>query len=80
MGMEKSMSEQAAAPGVVEEGHLQKGLKEQRMIMVSFGGAIEAGLLVSGWQFRPHRRHVIGDSVPKRLASLSPVEPNSLGV
>jgi hypothetical protein len=74
------MSEQATEPGVVEEGHPHKSLKGQRMIMVSFGGAIDAGLLVGGCQFRPHRRHVMGDSVPKRLASLSPVEPNSLGV
>ena len=74
------MLEQATAPGVVEERHLQKGLKEQRMIMVSFGGAIEAGLFVGGGQFRPHGRHVMGDSVLKPSASLSPVEPNSLGV
>ena len=74
------MSGLATAPGVVEEGHPQKSLKGQRRIMVSFGGAIDAGLLVGGWQFRPHRRHVMRGSVPKRLASLSPVEPNSLGV
>ena len=42
------MSEQATEPGVVEEGHPQKSLKGQRRIMVSFGGAIEAGLLVGG--------------------------------
>ncbi len=74
------MSEQATEPGVVEGGRLQKGLKGQRMATISFGGVIEAGLFVGGWQFCPYRRHVMGDSVPKRLASLSPVSPNSLGV
>ena len=74
------MSEQAAEPGVVEGGHLQKRLKGQCMTTVSFGGAIEARLFVGGWQFRPHRRRVLGDSVPKRLASLSLVSPNSLEV
>jgi hypothetical protein len=74
------MSEQTTEPGVVEGGHLQKSLKGQRMATVSFGGVIEAGLFVGAWQFRPYRRHAMGDSVPKRLASLSPVSPNSLGV
>jgi hypothetical protein len=50
------------------------------MTTVSFGGAIEAGLLVGGWQFRPHGRHVMGNSVPKRLSSFSPVRSNVLGV
>jgi len=74
------MSEQATEPGVVEGGHLQKSLKGQRMTTASFGGVIEARLFAGGWQFRPHRRRVMGESVPKRLASLSPVSPNSLGV
>ncbi len=74
------MSEQTTEPGVVEGGHLQKSLKGQRMATVSFGGVIEARLFVGGWQFCPYRRHAMGDTVPKRLASLSPVSPNSLGV
>ena len=74
------MSEQATEPGVVEGGHLQKSLKGQRMATISFGGIIEARLFVGGWQFCPYRRHAMGDSVPKRLATLSPVSPNSLGV
>ena len=74
------MSEQAAEPSVVEGGDLQKTLKGQRMTTVSFGSVTELGLFVGGWQFRTHRRRVMGNSVPKRLASLSPVEPNSLGV
>jgi hypothetical protein len=74
------MSEQTTEPGVVEGGHLQKSMKGQRMATVSFGGVIEAGLFVGGWQFRPYWQHAMGDSVPKRLASLSPVSPHSLEV
>lgn len=74
------MSEQAAEPSVVEGGHLQKTLKGQRMTTVSFGSVTELGLFVGGWQFRTHRRRVMGNSVPKRLASLSPVSPNPLGM
>ena len=74
------MSEKATESGVVEGGHLKKGLKGQRMATVSFGGVIEARLFVGGWQACPYWRHAMGDSVPKRLVSLSSVSPNSLGV
>jgi hypothetical protein len=50
------------------------------MTTVSFGSVIEAGLFVGGCQFRPYRRRVIGDTASRRLASLSPVSLNSLGV
>jgi hypothetical protein len=73
------MSEQATEPGVVEGGHLQKSLKTRRMTMVSLGDVIEAGLLVGGWQSRSHRRRVVGNALPKRSASFSPVLPNLLG-
>jgi hypothetical protein len=66
------MSEQATEAGVVEGGHLQKSWKTRRMTMVSLGDVIEAGLFVGGWQFRSHRRHVMGNSVPKQSASFSP--------
>ena len=74
------MPEQTTEPGVVEGGHLQKSMKGQRMATVSFGGVIEARLFVGGWQFCPYRRYAKGESVPKRLAFLIPVSPNSLGV
>ena len=74
------MSEHATEPGVIEEGHLQKSLKTRRMTMVSLGDVIEARLFVGGWQFRLHRRHVMGNSVPKRSACFSSVSPDSLGV
>ena len=73
------MSEQAAEPGVVEGAHQQQGLKRRRMTMVSLGDNIEAGLIIGRWQFRSHRRRVIGDTASRRLASLSPVSLNSLG-
>jgi hypothetical protein len=50
------------------------------MTMVSLGDVIEARLFVGGWQFRLHRRHVMGNSVPKRSACFSSVSPDSLGV
>ncbi len=74
------MPEPATGPGVVERGHLEKSLKVQRMTTVSFGGVIETKLCVGGWQFHPHRRHAIGDSVPKRSATFSPGSPNLLRV
>jgi hypothetical protein len=78
-GRRRSMSEQATEPGVIEGGHLQKSLKTQRMTMVSLGDVIEAGLFVGGWQFRSHRRRVVGNAEPKQSASFSPVLPNPLG-
>lgn len=74
------MSEQATEPGMVEGGHLQTSMKGQRMITVSFGGVIEIALIVGGWHFRPHRRRIMGDTASRRLASLIPVSPYSLGV
>ena len=73
------MSEQAPEPGVVEGGHLQKSLKTRRMTIASLGGVIEAGLFVAGWQFRSHRRRVMGNAVPKQSATFSPVLSNLLG-
>jgi hypothetical protein len=73
------MSEQATEPGVVEGGHQQQGLKTRRITMVSLGDVIEAGLFVGGWQFRSHRRRVMGNAVPKQSASFSPVLSNLLG-
>ena len=73
------MSEQATEPGVVEGGHLQKSLKTRRTTKISLGDVIEAGLFIGGWQFRSHRRRVIGNSVPKQSASFSPVLSNLLG-
>ena len=74
------MSEQATEPSVVEGCHLQRIPNGLRMTTVSFGGVIEAGLFVGGWQFRPHRRRVMGSSVPRRSASSSPVSPSPSGV
>jgi hypothetical protein len=74
------MSEQATEPGVIEEGHLQKSLKTRRMTMVSLGDVIEARLFVGGWQFRLHRRHVMGNSVPKQSAPVSSVLSNLSGM
>jgi hypothetical protein len=73
------MSEQATEPGVVEGGHQQQGLKTRRITLVSLGDVIEAGLFVGGWQFRSHRRRVMGNAVPKQSASFSPVLSNLLG-
>jgi hypothetical protein len=73
------MSEQATGPGVVEGGHLQKSLKTRRMTMVSLGDVIEAGLFVGEWQFRSHRRRVVGNAVPEQSSSFSPVLSNLLG-
>jgi hypothetical protein len=73
------MSEQAIEPGVVEGGHLQKSLKTRRMTMVSLGDVIEAGLFIGRWQFRSHRRRVVGSAVPEQSASFSPVLSNLLG-
>jgi hypothetical protein len=72
------MSEQATEPGVVEDGQ-QQGPKRRRMTMVSLGDVIEAGQFIGRWQFRSHRRRVIGNSVPKQSAPFSPVSPNLLG-
>jgi hypothetical protein len=74
------MSEQATEPSVVEGCHLQRTSNGRRMTTVSFCGVIEAGLFVGGWQFRPHRRRVMGSSVPRRSASSSPVSPSPSGV
>jgi hypothetical protein len=52
------MSEQATEPGVDEGGHLRKSLKTLRRTMVSLGDVI------GGWQFRSHRRCVIGTLFP----------------
>ena len=58
------MSEQATEPGVDEGGHLRKSLKTRRRTVVSLGDVIEAGLFIGGWQFRSHRRCVIGTLFP----------------
>jgi hypothetical protein len=58
------MSEQATEPGVDERGDLRKSLKARRRTMVSLGDVIEAGLCIGGWQFRSHRRCVIGTLFP----------------
>jgi hypothetical protein len=58
------MSEQATEPGVDERGDLRKSLKTRRRAMVSLGDVIEAGLFIGGWQFRSHRRCVIGTLFP----------------
>jgi hypothetical protein len=47
--------------------------------IVSLGDDIEAGLFIGGWQFRSHRRRVMGNSVPKQSATFSPVLSNLLG-
>jgi hypothetical protein len=73
------MSEQATEPSVVEGCHLQRTPNGRSMTTVSVGGVIEARLFVVGWQFRPHWRRAMESSVPKRLAYLSPVSPNSWG-
>jgi len=73
------MSEQATVPGVVEGGHLQNSLKTRRMTIASLGDVIEARLFVGGWQFRSHRRRVMGNAVPKQSASFSLVLSNLLG-
>ena len=73
------MSEQATEPGVVEGRHLQKVLKTRRTTTVSPGDVIEAGLFIGGWQFRSHRRRVMGNSVPKQLAPFSPIMSDLLG-
>jgi hypothetical protein len=73
------MPEQATKPSVVEGPHLQRPLKRRRMTMVSLGNVIEAGLFIGRWQFRSHRRRVIGNSVPEQSASFSPVLSNLLG-
>ena len=58
------MSEQATEPGVDERGDLRKNLKTRRRTRVSLGDVIEAGLFIGGWQFRSHRRCVIGTLFP----------------
>ena len=73
------MTEQATEPGVVEGGHQQQGLKRRRLTMVSLGDVIEAGLFVGEWQFRSHRRRVVGNAVPEQSSSFSPVLSNLLG-
>jgi hypothetical protein len=73
------MSEQSTQLNVIEGGHQQQGLKTRRITMVSLGDVIEAGLFVGGWQFRSHRRRVMGNAVPKQSASFSPVLSNLLG-
>ena len=80
MGKEKKHVRAGYRAGRGRGGPSGEALKGQRMTTVLFGGVIEAGLFAGGRQFRPHRRRVMGDSVPKRLASLSPVSSNSLGV
>lgn len=73
------MSEQATEPGVVHGGH-QQGTKRRHMTVVSLGDVIEAELFIGRRQFRSHWRRAIGDPASRRLASLSPDSPNSLGV
>ncbi len=73
------MPERTTEPGVVEGYHLRKTLTGRRMTALSFGSVTEAGPFVGGWQFRPHWRGVMGNSLPKRLASMSLVSPNRLG-
>ena len=58
------MSEQATEPDVVERGDLRKSLKTRRRTIVSPSDVIEAGLFIGGWQFRSHRRCVIGTLFP----------------
>jgi hypothetical protein len=58
------MSEQATEPGVDERCDLRKNLKTRRRTRVSLGDVIEAGLFIGGWQFRSHRRCVIGALFP----------------
>jgi hypothetical protein len=58
------MSEQATEPGVDERGDLRKSLKTRRRTVVLLGDVIEAGLFIGGWQFRSHRRCVIGTLFP----------------
>jgi hypothetical protein len=58
------MSEQATEPGVDERGDLRKRLKTRRRTVVLLGDVIEAGLFIGGWQFRSHRRCVIGTLFP----------------
>jgi hypothetical protein len=58
------MSEQATEPGVDEGSHLRKSQKTRRRTMASPCDVIEAGLFIGGWQFRSHRRCVIGTLFP----------------
>ena len=73
------MSEQSTQQKVVEGGYQQQGLKWRRMTMISLGDVIGAGLFMGGRQFRSHRRHLIGNAVPKQSASFSPDLSNLLG-
>jgi hypothetical protein len=58
------MPEQATEPGVDEGSHLRKSQKTRRRTMASPGDVIEAGLFIGGWQFRSHRRCVLGTLFP----------------
>jgi hypothetical protein len=73
------MSEQATEPGLVEDGHREQGPKTRCMTMVSLDDVIEAGPFSSRWQFRSHRRHMIGNAVTKHSAILSPILSNLKG-